>query len=119
MMIRMIESHITAYITNKFGYNPTILNFLLKHPKRMQLEMNLASEINKLEKTHPTRLSSMTLAFIIEEYAKMFCKAAIEAKEQEILSDNERIRRQLEADKHKLAEYLLNKADKDGQKTKE
>ena len=91
MMINYITSRvdetISAYCKGKWD----VKRYLINHYKKPLLLNNLAREINKLENA-PLRMDKQRLDMLIDDFTKMFIKAALISKEQELMSSAEQDR---------------------------
>ncbi len=90
------------YLRKNFKHKPDVLDFLLNHERKEVCIRNLCDQIQVCEKRSKVKLNFDAKAYklSIEEVAKMFASAAVNAKVAALVSSVERHRRESEESKY-------------------
>jgi hypothetical protein len=104
MLNIVVARHFNAFIEKTFKPKESVKNFLLKHERKELCINNLVTALKTLELTKPQLLGKDEVKQISEDFARMFCKAALDYAEEKALSEAERQRRISEAERIKNLE---------------
>jgi hypothetical protein len=111
-MLKDLALRFDKAIKDKFSHKPEVMNYLLKHERKLICIENLADQIIRAEK-YSIAIKLSTYDTIIKDVSMMFCKAAIEHIEQQHYSAAKVAQIQRAADHLKEAESMLKDLEKD------
>lgn len=104
-MLRLeIQKHFDEFINETFKTNTAIRDFILNHERKNICIDNLTMHLKKIELTRPNYVGPGEVRLLAKDYARMFSRAALDHKEEQLLSEAERNRKISEADYFKNLE---------------
>lgn len=99
---RDVEKLFNTFIESTFREKPEVKNFLHKHERKQIVIDNTCEQIRQAELKFATKMDSKRVTSIVNECAKMFCKAALAHIEEKQISEIKR--KQMEQEAHKKQE---------------
>lgn len=111
-MRKRIEEKFDKTIRENPVLSSEVKEFLLRHERKDLCIQNIHDELSKIQYT-ALKMDIVLFSSIIEEFATLFIKAAVECKLQEMLSSAEVTRRQLVNDREQELKKEFEEAAKD------
>lgn len=100
MLLFDVTQRFDAHLRKLFQEsNKEVLNFLLKHERKQLCLNNLCNQILVAEASSKVKVNIDSFQLLIEETAKLFANAAIDARIHELMTPAEKTRRQSEVSK--------------------
>jgi len=110
MIHEQVKIDIRAKIESTFQ-NEDLRNFFLNHPALEKLVEKLVDDLRAVYIHRPDLMNRSAIKLAAESFTMVFCKQALIAKEQEILSDQALYQEKLRQDKIKEMHEGIKNAD--------
>ena len=111
MISDIIKIEFEKQIRSTFNGKDDLIRFFLKHPLREKCFEKVHSEITKIELKRPGLITDDMIRVLSGNFALMFCKQALFDKEQDIITESQKIKQQKEQDERKYNERMMNEAE--------
>lgn len=110
-----IQKIFDAEIDRVFEAKPDIAKFLKSHPKRNLCLDNLCEQVKECERrTFQITFDADAYRDVINSVCRMFAHAALSQREQQLLSESEKLRLRAEAERDQYVEEAIEEMKKDG-----
>jgi hypothetical protein len=80
----MITKAVDHIIKETFNGKTDVVNYLINHPNKEKFIGNLKQEINLAQLQFGKKIGELTIKEIITSFTKIYCHAALTAKENEL-----------------------------------
>ena len=101
-----IEKYFVKYVNKKIK-KEEVRNLILNHPKRVLFINNMTEELSKIEYARLRMFNAHWLKRTVYDMSKLFCHAALTAKEQDIMSEAQKIMKTLEGERKKEEDKIV------------
>lgn len=110
-MKEIVEREFTQWITTTFQTQPEIVKYLLQHERKQTMLENLCSEVRKAEIKMATKFTKNDLKLFVKSVGGLYARNALQALEDALLSQAEKVRRIDEAGRIKDIEDEQNEVN--------